>query len=221
MAGMIRRIAGGEFAAQSLVLTLLFIVAAVLLAIVIVTPLDLVSQALFAVVTIIVMLIIKASPSRGVTLVLVTLSIVVSTRYVWWRFTDTLQFASMLEAFLGLGLVLAELYAWMVLVLGYVQTIWPLKRAPVALPEDLALWPTIDLFIPTYNEPLGVVQNTVLGAMSVDYPLDKLRIYILDDGRREEFREFADALGVGYLTRDNNLHAKAGNLNEALTVTNG
>jgi cellulose synthase (UDP-forming) len=221
MAGIARRIAGSEFVGQNLVALLLIVLGGILLGIVIVTPLDLVSQGLFAIVTIVTMLVIKASPSRGVTLVLVTLSIVVSTRYIWWRLTDTLQFASMLEAFLGLGLILAEIYAWLVLVLGYTQTIWPLRRTPMALPEDIALWPTIDLFIPTYNEPLAVVQNTVFGAMSIDYPLDKLRIYILDDGRREEFRAFAEAVGVGYITRDNNLHAKAGNLNHALSVTNG
>jgi cellulose synthase (UDP-forming) len=156
-----------------------------------------------------------------VTLILITLSIAVSTRYIWWRLTETMQFSSEIEAFLGIGLILAELYAWLVLVLGYIQTAWPLHRPPVALPEDLIEWPTVDLLIPTYNEPLSVVQNTILGALSVDYPLDKLKIYILDDGRREEFREYAEACGIGYITRDNNLHAKAGNLNHALSVTNG
>ncbi len=89
------------------------------------------------------------------------------------------------------------------------------------MPEDLSAWPTVDLFIPTYNEPLSIVQNTVFGALSIDYPADKLKIYILDDGRREEFRAFAEALGVGYITRDNNIHAKAGNLNHALGLTDG
>ncbi|HZT88803.1 MAG TPA: UDP-forming cellulose synthase catalytic subunit [Stellaceae bacterium] len=221
MARLLRRIAGSRFAGQDIVVILLLLLGAVLLGIVIVTPLDLVSQGLFAIVTIVTMLIIKASPSRGVTLVLITLSIVVSTRYIWWRLTDTLQFTSMLEAFLGLGLILAEIYAWMVLVLGYIQTIWPLRRQPLPLPEDVALWPTVDLFIPTYNEPLSVVQNTILGALSIDYPPEKLNIYVLDDGRREEFRAFAEAVGVGYITRDNNIHAKAGNLNHALRITNG
>jgi cellulose synthase (UDP-forming) len=197
------------------------IVGVFLLGIVVITPLDLVSQASFAVLTILAMLVIRGQRSRGVTLILITLSIAVSTRYIWWRFTETLQFPSEVEAFLGIGLILAETYAWLVLVLGYIQTAWPLHRPPVALPEDIADWPTVDLFIPTYNEPLSVVQNTVLGALSIDYPLDKLKIYILDDGRRDEFREFAEACGVGYITRDNNLHAKAGNLNHALSVTDG
>ncbi|HTW54678.1 MAG TPA: UDP-forming cellulose synthase catalytic subunit [Stellaceae bacterium] len=208
-------------AGHSLIVAVLIVVGVFLLGIVVITPLDLVSQALFAVLTILAMLVIRGQPSRGVTLILITLSIVVSTRYIWWRLTETLTFPSEIEAFLGIGLILAELYAWLVLMLGYIQTAWPLHRPPVALPDDIAEWPTVDLFIPTYNEPLSVVQNTVLGALSVDYPLEKLKIYILDDGRREEFREFAEACGVGYITRDNNLHAKAGNLNHALSVTDG
>jgi cellulose synthase (UDP-forming) len=221
MVGVLRRIARSEFAGQNLVLALLVAAGLFLLGIVVVTPLDLVSQALFGLLTITTLLLIKGHPSRGVTLILITLSIVVSTRYIWWRLTQTMQFASPFEAFLGIGLVLAEVYAWLVLVLGYIQTAWPLNRSPVAMPEDLGEWPTVDLLIPTYNEPLAVVQNTVFGALSVDYPPDKLRIYILDDGRREEFREFAQALGVGYITRDNNIHAKAGNLNHALGLTDG
>lgn len=221
MLGQLRRIGDSELAGQNVLLAVMMAVGLLSLGVVVVTPLDLVSQALFAVLTILVMMVIRGQPSRGVTLILITLSIVVSTRYLWWRFSVTLQFPSWIEAFLGLGLILAETYAWLALVLGYFQTAWPLHRPPVALPEDIADWPTVDLFIPTYNESLAVVQNTVLGALSIDYPLDKLKIYVLDDGRRDEFREFAEACGVGYITRDNNLHAKAGNLNHALSVTDG
>ena len=175
MQGRLSRIGESELAGQNLVLAAMVVAGIFFLGIVIITPLDLVSQALFALLTIIVMLLIRGQPSRGVTLILITLSIVVSTRYIWWRLTETLQFGSELEAFLGIGLILAELYAWLVLLLGYIQTAWPLRRPPVAMPDDLAAWPTVDLFIPTYNEPLSVVQNTVLGALSIDYPLDKLQ----------------------------------------------
>ena len=130
MISYLRRLMGLEFTGQNLVLAALVIAGTFLLGIVVITPLDLVSQALFAMLTIVAMLVIKGHPSRGVTLVLISLSIVVSTRYIWWRFTETLQFPSPLEAFLGIGLILAELYAWLVLVLGYIQTAWPLNRAP-------------------------------------------------------------------------------------------
>ena len=55
----------------------------------------------------------------------------------------------------------------------------------------------------------------------MDWPRDKMKIWLLDDGRREEFRQFADACGVGYVTRGDNLHAKAGNLNNAMRHTDG
>eukprot|EP01036_Dinobryon_divergens_P015997 gene15997-21678_t len=116
---------------------------------------------------------------------------------------------------------MAELYAFVVLLLGYVQTAWPLERKPVPLPEDPAEWPTIDLFIPTYNEALSVVRSTVLAAQSIDWPRDKIKIFVLDDGRREEFRVFCEDVGVTHVTRDNNRHAKAGNINAALKNTTG
>src|ERR1700674_2213944 len=146
MVGVLRRVARSEFAGQNLVLAALVIAGLFLLGIVIVTPLDLVSQVMFAVLTIVAMFLIRGQGSRGVTLILITLSITVSTRYIWRRLTETLQFASPFEAFLGIGVLLAELYAWLVLVLGYIQTAWPLNRPPVAMAEDLADWPTVDLF---------------------------------------------------------------------------
>ena len=84
---------------------------------------------------------------------------------------------------------------------------------------DSRTWPTVDVFIPTYNEPLTVVRATVLSALAMDYPAHKMNVIVLDDGRRDQFRDFAAAIGVGYLTRETNAHAKAGNLNHALAHT--
>ena len=61
-----------------------------------------------------------------------------------------------------------------------------------------------------------MVRYTALAAMNIDWPADKLNVYILDDGNREEFRAFAIEAGIGYMTRDDNLQAKAGNINNAL-----
>jgi len=62
-----------------------------------------------------------------------------------------------------------------------------------------------------------VVRYTALASMNIDWPADKLNVYILDDGKREEFRAFAEEAGIGYMTRDDNAHAKAGNINNGLT----
>ncbi|PWU06432.1 MAG: cellulose synthase catalytic subunit (UDP-forming) [Verrucomicrobia bacterium] len=65
------------------------------------------------------------------------------------------------------------------------------------------------------------MRGTVLAALSLDYPAKKMRVLLLDDGRREEFRKFAAQVGVEYVARDNNAHAKAGNINQALKRTSG
>ena len=116
---------------------------------------------------------------------------------------------------------MAEFYAVTVLLLGYFQSVWPLQRKPVMLPADMGVWPSVDIYIPTYNEPLHVVRQSVLAALSQDWPSDRMQIYLLDDGRRPEFKEFCAEVGVNYLTRSDNKHAKAGNINEALKRTNG
>ena len=54
-----------------------------------------------------------------------------------------------------------------------------------------------------------------------DWPKDKLRIHLLDDGRRADFKAFAQDAGIHYITRADNRHAKAGNLNHALTLIKG
>ncbi len=184
-------------------------------------PLAPADQAVFALAGIAVFLVANRFSGRGVTIFLIALSLAVSTRYIFWRVTETLQFGSWTEWGFGSGLVLAEFYAVAVLVLGYVQTTWPLERKPLPLPDDPADWPKVDVYIPSYNEPLELVRATVLGAMALDWPADKLNVYILDDGRRAEFRDFAEQIGCGYLIRADNKHAKAGNLNAAMKVTDG
>jgi cellulose synthase (UDP-forming) len=178
-------------------------------------------QLAFAVMSFGAAMFMRLLPGRYVTQVLIVLSVLVSTRYLYWRATETISFDSWLNGLFGSLLFLAELYAWIVLIFGYFQTAWPLERKPVPMDPDTSTWPTVDVLIPTYNEPLKVVRTTVFAAMAMDWPRDKLRVYILDDGKREDFRQFAEEVGVGYLTRSVKKHAKAGNLNAALRHVKG
>ncbi len=165
----------------------------------------------------------RASESYLVTLTLMIMSLFATFRYGYWRLSQTWFFFQdpsnhwgALDAFFILLLIFAEVYSFVILFLGYFQTIWPLRRAPMPLPEDTDQWPHIDVLIPTYNEPLEVVRYTALGALNIDWPTEKLHVYILDDGRRKEFQEFAFQAGIGYKIRPDNFHAKAGNINTAL-----
>ena len=193
----------------------------VCLLLVVTTPLEDKQQLVFALVALGGALLLGRVPGRLVTQVLIVLSFVASTRYLYWRITESIFLENWLDLFFGIGLFLAELYAWVVLAIGFFQTAWPLERKPMPLPADRAEWPTVDIFIPTYNEALKVVKPTVLAAMAIDWPPEKLKIHVLDDGKRSEFRDFAASVGVNYITRPDNSHAKAGNVNHALGVTSG
>jgi len=182
-------------------------------------------QAVLAVATILAgYLIHRISNSETITLALMLASLLSTARYAYWRISGVVDAISKDGNKLGvinicfmLLLLSAEVYAFLILFLGYIQTIRPLHRPPVAMPNDLEDWPHIDVLIPTYNEPLTIVRTTVIAALNMDYPPDKLHVYVLDDGTREEFRTFCEEVGSGYIIRAEHKHAKAGNINHALT----
>ncbi len=78
-------------------------------------------------------------------------------------------------------------------------------------------FPPVDIFICTYDEPLEILEKSVLTALALDYP--NATVWVLDDTRRKWLREYCEAVGARYVTRDNNRDAKAGNLNNGLAVT--
>jgi cellulose synthase (UDP-forming) len=77
--------------------------------------------------------------------------------------------------------------------------------------------PAVDIFIATYNEGLDVLEKTIVAALAVDYP--NFTVWVLDDTRRDWLRAFCEETGARYLTRPDNTHAKAGNLNNGLLAT--
>jgi cellulose synthase (UDP-forming) len=169
----------------------------------------------------------NGSRSTAVTMLLMTISAFSTLRYGYWRVRQTWEGITSSghlhrwDNVFVLLLLFAEIYAFLTLILGYFQTLRPLRRRPAPLAEDASRWPSVDVFIPTYNEPLSVVRATVLASLGMDYPAGKTKVFILDDGRRKEFREFAAEAGAGYISRSDNAHAKAGNINHALKQTDG
>jgi cellulose synthase (UDP-forming) len=163
-------------------------------------------------------------------LFLVWLSMVTTFRYLYYRTNFTLNLTSgWLDATFSVLLYVAELYAIMTLVLSFFQTLKLKERKAIDIsnipPEQL---PSVDIYIPTYSEDVEIVRKTVLGALAIDYPMDKKRVYVLDDGRAEKFKarraeliKLCEELGCIHMTRDTNEHAKAGNINTALRKTPG
>ncbi len=210
-------------------LKLVLVIAAIITLLISSIPLTIEQQTLFVLASLGLSLLLRPQNelARYRVIVLILISCIATGRYIFWRLTESLGWfdpnleLSFLDYLFSAGLLLAEIYAWVVLYLGYFQTIWPLHRNVMALPEDDALWPSVDVFIPTYNEPLNVVAPTVLAALDIDWPQDRINVYLLDDGCREAFAEFAAEAGAEYIARESSEGAKAGNINHALEQTDG
>lgn len=186
-----------------------------------IVPLDLTGQIVFFLAMYAVAEYLRPVRHAVADLFLIVLSLIVIFRYAFWRTFQTLNVEGFGNHLYAGSLYLAEAFTWLVTVLSFAQTVGPLRRPPKPLSADADAWPSVDVYIPSYNEPLEVVRITVHAAKAMDWPKDKLKVYLLDDGRREAFRQFAEEAGVGYITRTDNHHAKAGNLNHALTLTQG
>jgi len=210
---------GDQFARRPWLLRLLLAAAFALIALYTVAILPLRIHLVLSILIVAVALVtLRRGPSLR--LLLVGLSLAVSFRYIWWRGHETLNwFGNPAEVVLSLALFLAEFYAIVAMAVGYFQTSISRRRESVPLWKFGGEMPSVDVFIPTFNEDVHIVRRTVVGALEMDYPNKK--VYLLDDGRRDEMRVLAEELGCQYMTRPNNRAAKAGNLNLALSKTRG
>ena len=131
--------------------------------------------------------------------------------YLTWRVGWSGQGASPV---LFAMLLATEVYGFYALaILTWFSWSRPPAERPYATPGR-----SVDVYVCTYDEPVEVVMATLAGCRALAYPHTT---YLLDDGRREEMREIAELAGAHYLTRADNSHAKAGNLNAALPRTEG
>jgi cellulose synthase (UDP-forming) len=163
------------------------------------------------------------------------LGVAMVLRYVYWRTTSTIPPTSQLENFIpGLLLYIAEMYSVIMLFLSLFIVAKPLPPRAPKLVSDEEL-PRVDVFIPTYDESSRMLADTIAAAKAMDYPQDRVTVWLLDDGgtvqkrnsddvqtaqaaqkRHVELQKLCADLGAKYLTRERNEHAKAGNLNNGL-----
>jgi cellulose synthase/poly-beta-1,6-N-acetylglucosamine synthase-like glycosyltransferase len=145
-----------------------------------------------------------------------------SWRYMLWRIFDTvppidqpLDFAvgflfTSVEALAMVGTTLTELF------LSRVRSRTEEADRNLAWLNGLEHQPKVDVLICTYNEDEDILEPTILGALAINY--SNYRVWVCDDGKREWLRELCKQHGANYLTREDNAHAKAGNINAALKV---
>jgi cellulose synthase (UDP-forming) len=141
---------------------------------------------------------------------LLILNLVLALRYMWWL----LQPGRAAQPALYALLVGAEVFNlaqgtgfwWTLSRLGRRR---PVRQGPADQP--------VDVLIPTYDEPVEIVEPTVAAARRIRGA--DVRVHLLDDGGRPEMEAMARRHGAGYLARAGSEGAKAGNVNEALGHT--
>nr|WP_099059819.1 UDP-forming cellulose synthase catalytic subunit [Rhizobium sp. ACO-34A] len=220
---------------------ILWAVISVLMIVVITLPVSLQAQLICSLSVVAFMALIKVLKAGGKwRLIALAFGTSIVLRYVYWRTTETLPPINQPENFIpGLLLYLAEMYSVMMLALSLFIVAMPLPSRS-AHARDRKYFPTVDVFVPTYNEDAALLANTLAAAKAMDYPQDKVQIWLLDDGgtlqkqhssnirdaeaavtRNRELLQLCEELGVNYLTRERNEHAKAGNLNNGLKHSQG
>jgi cellulose synthase (UDP-forming) len=144
---------------------------------------------------------------RGLTLV----ALVWGLGYLTWRVGWSAEGASPV---LFAMLLVTEVYGLYALaILAWFSWSRPPAVRPATTPGR-----SVDVYVCTYDEPAEVIMATLAGCRALTYPHTT---YLLDDGRRPEMEELAKLAGAEYMTRPDNSHAKAGNLNAALPRTEG
>jgi len=148
---------------------------------------------------------------------LIASSLILMWNYLFWRITQTLPSFGSVDWLFGIVFLAVEL------LVGVGTTItWTLlsrsssRSAAVTanLPWLMQTQPLVDVLICTYNEDRAILERTIIGAMGMKYP--NFRVWVLDDGRRSWLSDLCTQKGCHYLTRPDNSHAKAGNINHAI-----
>ncbi|EJN10291.1 UDP-forming cellulose synthase catalytic subunit [Herbaspirillum sp. YR522] len=227
----------GSLAARAAIGALWLAVALVLLA-AITVRVDLAAQGVMAGSAVALMLLMRSfGYVRRLRVFFLLVSSFLLLRYLWWRTFNTLAYDNVADFVFMAMLYLAEVYGISVALLSFFVNVHPLKRDPVPLDLRPGKLLTVDVLIPTYNEPTELLEITLRAALDMRYPqASHVRVYLLDDGgtlqkrtqaspakaaearqRHIDLQALARRHGARYLTRDKNLNAKAGNVNEALS----
>ncbi len=141
---------------------------------------------------------------------LATLGAIAGAAYLAFRLLVTFQGA---DPVFFWPLFLAESFGYMTYLI-LVWDAWEIKPTP--RPSPLVV--PVDILITTYNEGLDIVEPTLIGASKIR---GNTTIWLCDDGRRPEMKMLAKKYGVKYQVRNDNKHAKAGNINAVLPKLKG
>jgi cellulose synthase (UDP-forming) len=150
--------------------------------------------------------------------IFISLTVVIQLTYLIWRFTSTAPYEGSLALTVFLLLLFLEVLEF--LDNGMTKIIfWSPYRLKTFSLKGFDQTQTVDILIAVYHESIDILKKTVVCCLNLKFPPNLVTISVCDDGRRPEIEELCQVLGVNYITREDNLHAKAGNLNNALSKT--
>lgn len=112
--------------------------------------------------------------------------------------------------------LLTELLGFLELVCHLAISTASERRSDAGITEDV---PDVDVLVTACGESASLLEETLRSCMEMEYPDGKLHVWLCDDGDDDELRTYCEEQGLGYLTREEHVFAKAGNINEALSKT--
>lgn len=102
--------------------------------------------------------------------VLFCFNVIITVVYIVWRLLFTINYlASPLELVWPFMLLGAELYSFFVFFMFSVVTINNRTLDETPRPKDINYFPTVDVFICTYNESVDILHDTLIGAVNINY----------------------------------------------------
>ncbi|KAK4501022.1 hypothetical protein PRZ48_006828 [Zasmidium cellare] len=149
-----------------------------------------------------------------------------NTIYFTWRWISVAKsapYASHAELAAYISFILVEwvfgvsgmLFA---LLLGGLGKTWTPQERKRAQGSDV---PCVDVFLPCYGEGLDIITDTINAAIRQDYPADRFRIVILDDGNSPAVKDLVNRISAqhpsiqlhyGARGKEVKIHSKAANI---------
>lgn len=153
--------------------------------------------------------------TRNQTLLKIPIAVgVASTAYYfgWWFHNDRLASPALVLLLICMAVYLATqaFSVW------YIYLHAGKKALPSPPPAEIEY--TVDVYLPTYNEPPALIEKTLRAALAMEHPHTT---YVIDDGADDAVRDMALSLGARYIRRSDTQDYKAGNINNALGQSSG
>ena len=162
----------------------------------------------------------RKNPSYRILLIIV--NTIISLIYIIWRITVIPIHNGLISFILGIALYSAELLG-LIAFFDFQYLFAKKYKLELKTLDDFTKEsiPNVDVLICTYNEPLSLLEKTIAAATNMNYPKNKLKIHVCDDGKRDNLKLLCYKYKVNHITREDNEGAKAGNINNALKHING